>query len=446
MKLENKGKIGDEEKLRGLPWSIAGNIFNNVFCLLTVFGSVFLLFLTELGLSKQLIGFLLSIFPFCGIIAPFLSRYMEYFGVKRIFLFCFGLRKAVIALFLFLPWIIRLYGERAGVYFLITAISFFAVLRAIAETAYYAWVKEYIPDNARGKYSALNWTSSGIAGLIAIYFASRILEREGGIENYMFLIGVGCIFGIIGVYFMKFIPGGKPSESRKRPALSFDGIIEPLKDKNFLYFLVAVGIAIFGSLLLVFLPLFAKEELGILPGNVVLLDNFTILGSLLLCFVWGWMSDRFGGRPILMLTMCIYAGVSLGWLFFPRGHSSPFLFLAVLYFISGSTLTGRVVGDNRFLYSSIVPEEGTVYYTSLFYAWMGLTGGIAPLAAGYILKKFAELDIRFAGHTIDSYSLIFFMNFLCQLTAIFFYRKVKPDKRIKTRHLILRMARRSVNW
>ncbi|MBN1444641.1 MAG: MFS transporter [Candidatus Omnitrophica bacterium] len=446
MKFENKGKIGDEEKLRGLPWSIAGNAFNNVFCLFTVFGSVFLLFLTELGLSKQLIGFLLSLFPFCGIIAPFLSGYMEYFGVKRIFLFCFGLRKAVIALFLLLPWVIGFYGERAGVYFLITAISVFAVLRAIAETAYYAWMKEYIPDNARGKYSALNWTAAGIAGLIAIYFASRILKREGGIEDYMLLIGAGCIFGIIGVYFMRFIPGGKPSGSRKRPTLSFDGIIEPLKDRNFLYFLVAVGIAIFGSLLLVFLPLFAKEKLGILSGNVVLLDNFTILGSLLLCFLWGWMSDRFGGRPILMLNMCIYAGVSLGWLVFPRGHSHSVLLLAALYFISGSTLTGRVVGDNRFLYSSIVPEEGAVYYTSLFYAWMGLAGGIAPLAAGYILKKFAELNIRFAGHTIDSYSVIFFINFLCQLTAIFFYRKVKPDKRIKTRHLLLRMARRSMNW
>ena len=40
------------EKLRGMPWSIATFVSNTFFVQFTFFGSVFPLFLAELGLSK----------------------------------------------------------------------------------------------------------------------------------------------------------------------------------------------------------------------------------------------------------------------------------------------------------------------------------------------------------------------------------------------------------
>ena len=59
------------EKMKGLPWSIAGDSFNTVFVQFTFFGSVFILFLNALGLSKSQIGIMLSIFPFAGLEVPF---------------------------------------------------------------------------------------------------------------------------------------------------------------------------------------------------------------------------------------------------------------------------------------------------------------------------------------------------------------------------------------
>ncbi|MCB0092471.1 MAG: hypothetical protein KDE54_31500, partial [Caldilineaceae bacterium] len=48
------------EKMRGLPWSIFTNLTNTFFVQFTFFGSVFVLFLNQLGLDKGQIGFLLS--------------------------------------------------------------------------------------------------------------------------------------------------------------------------------------------------------------------------------------------------------------------------------------------------------------------------------------------------------------------------------------------------
>ncbi len=46
------------EKMRKLPWSIATDTTSSVYAQLTFFGSVFVLFLNELDLSKSQIRFL----------------------------------------------------------------------------------------------------------------------------------------------------------------------------------------------------------------------------------------------------------------------------------------------------------------------------------------------------------------------------------------------------
>jgi len=90
-------KLTDAEKIRRLPWSVAHSTAGAVFCYFTVFGSVFILFLNELGLPKTQIGFLLSLFPFCGVLALFVAPMIARAGFKRTHIIFFGLRKFVVA-------------------------------------------------------------------------------------------------------------------------------------------------------------------------------------------------------------------------------------------------------------------------------------------------------------------------------------------------------------
>ena len=70
---ESPGELTDEQKIRRLPWFYGHNVCNSIFCQLTFFGPVFVLFLSELGLPKVQIGFLLSLLPFCGLLALFIA-------------------------------------------------------------------------------------------------------------------------------------------------------------------------------------------------------------------------------------------------------------------------------------------------------------------------------------------------------------------------------------
>ncbi|MFN4226657.1 MAG: MFS transporter [Candidatus Ratteibacteria bacterium] len=429
-----------EKEIRaGLKWSIIASSFNSIFCILTVFGSIFLLFLTELGIPKYKIGILLSFLPFFGIIAPFLSSYVEYFGSKKTFLICFGIRKFVILSLVLLPLIIDRFGRETGINFIVFNISLFAFLRAFGETGYYAWAKEFIPDNLRGKYVAIQNIITNIAGIFAVSFGSYVIGKKEGIEKYLYLIVVAFVFGILSVYFMSFVPFGEPK--KQKPSLNFKKVLKPLIDKNFLYFLFALGISLFGCSLMSFIPIFVREKLCFSSKTVVFLDNATILGSILIVSIWGSLGDRFGGRPVIVLSLFFYSIVVFLWLTLKRDMPSILNFTFLLYFLSGATLPGRTIGDYRFLYTSILQNVDVIYYTSIFYAWIGIFQGISPIFAGYLLERFKNFDFYFLGKYFDIYSILFLINLICQISAIIIYRKVKPDKDVKTRALLLKLIR-----
>ena len=103
-------ELTDEEKIRRLPWRVAHAGTNAVFCAFTVFGSVFILFLDQLGLSKTRIGFILSLMPFCGPVALFIAPAVARFGRKRTYVTFWGLRKVVTGFLLLTPWVLAKFG------------------------------------------------------------------------------------------------------------------------------------------------------------------------------------------------------------------------------------------------------------------------------------------------------------------------------------------------
>ncbi len=60
------GADSDRAKIRALPWTLFFGALNSFFALWTFGGSMFVLFLTDLGLPKGRIGMMLSLFHFCA--------------------------------------------------------------------------------------------------------------------------------------------------------------------------------------------------------------------------------------------------------------------------------------------------------------------------------------------------------------------------------------------
>lgn len=436
-------ELSEEVKLRGLPWQLAANALNSVFAYLTVFGSVFLLFLRELGVQKAQIGVLLSLLPFAGLLALGFAPVATRLGRRRVFLACWTARKLVISALLLLPWVTGRLGHTGGLIYLTAVVALFAVLRSLAETAWYPWSQETVPDRVRGRFGANSTVLSTLASCLALVAAGQVIKSGTGVDRFLVLIAAGCVIGLLGVLAMVPVPGGRPRPDTGPRERHAGNMRRALQDRNFVLYLAGLGCVTVGTLLyLSFLPLFLRERLGISAGAVVTLDTAVMVGGALSSLLWGRTADRYGSRPVLMSAVALTLAVPLGWLLLPRGAPHLQVWCAVLYFAHGIALNGTAIGSGRLLFNGVVPFNESTAYTALYYAGLGLVGGVAPIVAGSLLQAGASWERHLAWLTVDGHAVLFALALLLLGAGWACYGRVRPDDRYRTRDVLHRASER----
>ena len=198
-----------------------------------------------------------------------------------------------------------------------------------------------------------------------------------------------------------------------------------------------------GSVLMTsFLPLYLKEQLGLSAGTVVVLDTVVMVGGALSSVLWGWAADRIGSRPVLMSSLLLGLVVPLAWLFLPRQLDNAAIWCGLLYFVYGVVVNGSSIGAGRLLFNSVIPQEKSTAYTAIYYAWMGLTGGVAPLLAGAILTAGAALRWQFGPLLLDGYAVLFALGLILLVYGLVEYGRVAPDDVYTTRGVARKLLTR----
>jgi MFS family permease len=416
------------EKLRGLPWSIAFDIANTFAIQFTFFGSIFVLFLNDLGLNNSQIGFLLSTFPFFGLVAPFITPQVARLGYKRTFITFFGLRNLVAGLLLLTPLVVARFDARVVLIFVSIVTMGYALCRAIGMTGLLPWQQEYIPNEIRGKYSAFSNIFTSLSGLLAVAVASSIVGRFSGLSPYILLIGLGVIFGLISTYLITFVPGGKPAAVEPSVLERWQEMQRPVRDHRFALFLIGFGLVTLAtSPMFSFLPLFMQSDVGLSTASVVWLQTGNMVGSLVSSFLWGWMADRYGSKPVMVSGLLLMLTLPVWWILMPR-HSNLSLAVALtIAVLQGIATIGWTIGSGRLMYVSIIPTEWKSSYLALYNAWTGLVGGISPLIGGWMLDRFSGQTWDLGGLQVGSYTLLFTVGFVLLVLAGLALRAVHTE-------------------
>ena len=87
-------------------------------------------------------------------------------------------------------------------------------------------------------------------------------------------------------------------------------------------------------------------------------------------------------------------------------------------------------------FNSVIPQEKSTSYTAIYYAWIGLTGGIAPLLAGGILSFTSGMHTRIGTVEIDGQTILFVLAFILLGYGLVEYGRVAPDGIYTTRGAI----------
>ncbi|MCB0153966.1 MAG: MFS transporter [Anaerolineae bacterium] len=406
--MSTSSPITDLERINRLPWLAAADILNTAFFLLTFSGSIFLLFLDELGLGNSQIGFLLSLIPFCGIVAPFIAPVISRLGYKRVYITFWTLRKFVISLLLLTPLIIVRFGANWAFWWVAGVLLVFALCRAIAETGGYPWKKEAVPDPIRGKFTAINSMLSTVAGILVTVGASYVIGVGSGLNRYMLLISIGIVIGFISVWCYAQVPGETPTAKSEDDHGHLHGMKQALHDREFMFFLGALGLATLGGTAVIsFVPLFMKEQVGLSESNVVLLNIGTYTGALLSSYLWGWAADRYGSKPIMQSSLALMLFLPIAWFLMPRHQEvSPMLAMGIAIVAGVATLAWQI-SWMRYLFVNAIPAEQKSPYTAVYYAWYGFVSGLGPLLAGQLLDLSHDLRADFLIFAIDPYTPLF---------------------------------------
>ncbi|MCC6168417.1 MAG: MFS transporter [Caldilineaceae bacterium] len=419
------------EKLRGLPWSIASNAANTVFVQYTFFGSIFVLFLSALGLSKSQMGFLLSLLPFFGLIALFVAPAVARFGYKRTYLLFFGVRALVAAGLLLTPTVMHRYGPEAALTFVAVVTAVFSILRAIGVTASFPWAQEYVPNSVRGKYTATSNMFTTITGFVAVSVGGLVLARTQELTGFMLLIAVGVVFGWTSVGLASLIPGGAPQRVGSGRDAPGRDLWTAARDGDFVRYLVGVGLITLVTVPLgSFLPLFMRDEVGLNDSAVVWLQTGSLVGSLVSSYAWGWAADRYGSIPVTLYGLSLRALLPICWMLMPRQSDLSLGVALGIALLQGVADMGWGIGSGRLLYVSVVPPQKRTDYMAVYYAWTGIVGGISQLSGGTLLEMTQGLSGQIGFFRIDPFSPLFLAGMVLPFVSFYLLRQVREDKAV----------------
>ncbi len=420
--------LTNAEKIRRLPWNTALNATNSIFANLTYFGPAWVLFLSELNFSNTQIGFLLSLFPFTGLVALVIAPSVARFGYKRTFVTFFGIRKVITVGLLLVPWLVDQVDGDSVLLYVSLIVAGFALCRSIAETGLYPWAQEFIPNTIRGRYSSINDIVTRFTGIASIAFASYILGLSIGLQRYTLLFAIALSFGAMAVWSASHIPGGAPVKRKDKGGFTYRHLARVLRDRNFLLYiaglgLLTIGVTPIGS----FLPLFMQEQIGLSESRVVLLQIGALVGGLSSTYLVGWAADRYGSKPVMLTGLYIKIVIPLAYMLIPRNSdlSLPIAFLVSM--ANGVADVAWAIGSARLLYVKVVPSEKKGEYMAVYYAAAGLIGGLSQLLGGRLLDFTQGLTGQFLIFTIDPFFPLFVMAIALTVVSTIVFSYVQAD-------------------
>jgi MFS family permease len=392
-----EGLLTPDEQNRGMFWLITGNGLSTILVDTNFYGNFFMLFLAELKLDTGKIGSILSLLSLCGMLSLVLAPTVARVGYRRGWLFYAWFRLIFAALLLAAPLTEHRWGGGAAFALVALCVVGFGFSRAVGDTSILPWSQVLIPDPKRGRFNAVTLIVQQLCKLLTVLALGVLIAQRAGLRPYMQAIACGLIVGVAACWSYARMPGGQPM--RRQPAAadteaahgvtassvpSFKSMWATVRvDRSFALYLTGMVVTIVAQCMLgSFVPLFLKDVARMPSSRVIWLDAAGMVGGLGTSYLWGWCADRFGSKPMMLLSAMAFLSIPVLNIL-----AEWQLFFGVLGAVAmGLSYAGWNITLVRFLYTNAMPPQKAPSYTAVYNAIFGLSGAIGPFVAGQFLR------------------------------------------------------------
>jgi MFS family permease len=184
-----------------------------------------------------------------------------------------------------------------------------------------------------------------------------------------------------------------------------------------------------------FISLFLLQYVGMDLLHVMLLWACSWVGGALTAGRLGWLADRFGHRPLLVLSIAFKSVLMLALLFVPANPELAFWLLIPVFMLDALLNAGIAIANQGFLLS-YSPSENRAMYIAAGTAVAGVVGGVTSIASGAILRSLEGWDFSFLAIGVSHFHLLFTISVVLRLMSAVLVLRVEDPEAAKTREVV----------
>ncbi|MEI6388440.1 MAG: MFS transporter [Spirochaetota bacterium] len=343
--------------------------------------------------------------------------------------------------------------EAARLAALALAISW--VFMSISTSGWLSWMADLVPEDVRGSFFLRRSAVFQSVTVLWFFAASVLLDlvpESGRSFAYAAIFGIGALGGMVDILLHVRIPEPAPPPVEGR--LTVAEFLGPLGDLNFLRYSLGTGIAVFAvNVAAPFQAPRITDPAFVGAPNVWLgiMTVITILAWVAMAPLWGFVMDRYGRKPAVVLG-CLVVGGWLGYFFIDHGNYSYILPIVALF--QGFFGPALWEGAGQ-LMLTLAPPPRRVVYIAWFNTIVGLVAALGPVAGGQLMEAFgarsgtagsnsatggpfAQLRALLPG--FDGFSAVHVVALAVMVLAVFVLRGVREGRERPIAGLITQMA------
>ncbi len=436
--MTNRPALTRLDALRGLRVSIWEAVWSTVWATLT--GGAFQTgFALMLGASPVALGVMSGLPAAVGLLQIPGSLYVEKRGERKGFVAGAAVAGRLLWLpILFLPFLLpRPFSLWA--FLLVLTVS--SALLTVTVPAWTSWMSDLVPPQSRGRYFGQRNMLAGVVTMLAPLPAGAFLDQAVKYNRFDPRIAFAVLFGLasvaaVGAWTMIRRQPEPPMERHNNgdaPVNPLRSLSVPLADSGFRRFLVFSATLVVGqSLAGQFFMAWQLDRNGLnLPYLTVQILGAVAAGAGLLATpVWGYLLDKYGSRPVLMISCAGVIAAPLIWVFTTPGALFLNLALIVLLNLFSGVFWGGVGMAQFNLLLGVTPDprsRGT--YVAMFSAVTGIVGGAAPVAGGALMALFAPVHAQWGPYlTLNNYKILFLITAVIRVVCLLLVSRVRESE------------------
>lgn len=292
---------------------------------------------------------------------------------------------------------------------------------------YNEWLAELVPDNSRGWYFGRRNAIISAVGAIVGLIGGKALDMFRSANNldigFSIIFGVGVLLAIISMTFFTRM-SEMVRENPVRTSLR-EGIVattRPFRDPAFKKVILFLGVFVLGQGIAgsLFTP-YAMEILKMPLASIQLCGLAQAVGIVMSAGVWGFLSDKYGNKPMLAL-ICVGIGLTpVMWMMCSTGNPYNLLILLPGHVFSGFVWAGVGVCQFNLLLATAKVEDRANYMGAAM-AVQALVGGAAPMAGMALFHGLAN-----SIPALTSYQVLFSLCIVLRIGTVAFLGGVKEE-------------------